>query len=766
MSLHESSSSEREPTRELLLAQALDACIEAERHLTGSSDEVIGRQPAWARAELHQLVSLAAALDAAAGQTVIADDFRVAARERLMARIGGSLESGHASATGPWLTTVPAVPSANGHQRPKRLRSKWMWRGASGGLLAAALAVTATLTASASSLPGEPLYGIKQAREELGVRLAADDQARALALMVQADARLDEAARLLQQGRTADVAETTQRFDQVVERATTTYVVAVDESTRGGPTGENMESRLSQQEEQLQELLQTAPEPARADLREALVTTERGRALVADPRPVDRVQGRTAPRPPEVAAALPTVAAEDEPTAVPTPTQTPPTATPVVVVAEPPAPTPVVAESQEVEHEDAAPAEAHNEDRPAVVAPSNRGSQVGRVNPPPAPAPARVQGGQSRDQGRNQAVEREQNQDEAPPNSAVVADNPQARGDGAGASQATDRRLTPSAGEADRGGGGGGDTGNGNLGDDRGGGGGGGNGNLGDDRGGGGGGGNGNLGDDRGGGANGNLGDDRGGGGGGGNLGDDRGGGGGNGNLGNDRGGGDRGGGGGNLGDDRGGGGNATNVSNLDDRGNGGNGDDRGSVQPAQGGDARARSADDARANDDASKSAGARQPAPAGVLSSDDRGGAGGGDRAKSGDGDTTASPTVRNNGPPQVVITQPDGGGGNTDRATRDGRGDDLRPVLTASPTPTPSPSSSAPASAPLVKQAAATSTPTRRESGDSTSKNDSKSPSGDPPSNNQPSNKTDASHDSPAKSDPKTSSGGGEHNTDSAR
>ena len=718
MSLPESSSSEREPTRELLLAQALDACIEAERHLTGSSDEVIGRQPAWARAELHQLVSLAAALDAAAGQTVIADDFRVAARERLMARIGGSLESGHASATGPWLTTVPAVPSANGHQRPKRLRSKWMWRGASGGLLAAALAVTATLTASASSLPGEPLYGIKQAREELGVRLAADDQARALALMVQADARLDEAARLLQQGRTADVAETTQRFDQVVERATTTYVVAVDESTRGGPTGENMESRLSQQQEQLQELLQTAPEPARADLREALVTTERGRALVADPRPVDRVQGRTAPRPPEVAAALPTVAAEDEPTAVPTPTQTPPTATPVVVVAEPPAPTPVVAESQEVEHEDAAPAEAHNEDRPAVVAPSNRGSQVGRVNPPPAPAPARVQGGQSRDQGRNQAVEREQNQDEAPPNSAVVADNPQARGDGAGASQATDRRLTPSAGEAERGGGAGGDTGKGNLGDDRG--------------GGGGGGGNGNLGDDRGGGANGNLGDDRGGGGGG--------------NLGDDRGGGDRGGGGGNLGDDRGGGGNATNVSNLDDRGNGGNGDDR--------------------ANDDASKSAGARQPAPAGVLSSDDRGGAGGGDRAKSGDGDTTASPTVRNNGPPQVVITQPDGGGGNTDRATRDGRGDDLRPVLTASPTPTPSPSSSAPASAPLVKQAAATSTPTRRESGDSTSKNDSKSPSGDPPSNNQPSNKTDASHDSPAKSDPKTSSGGGDHNTDSAR
>src|SRR2546428_4558270 len=128
MSLPESSSSEREPTRELLLAQALDACIEAERHLTGSSDEVIGRQPAWARAELHQLVSLAAALDAAAGQTVIADDFRVAARERLMARIGGSLEAGHPAATGPRVTTVPAVPSAHRHPRPQPLRAKGVWR--------------------------------------------------------------------------------------------------------------------------------------------------------------------------------------------------------------------------------------------------------------------------------------------------------------------------------------------------------------------------------------------------------------------------------------------------------------------------------------------------------------------------------------------------------------------------------------------------------------------------------------------------------------
>ena len=43
---------------------------------------------------------------------------------------------------------------------------------------------------------------VREAQEELGVRLATDDQARAMALLHRADARLDETARLLQQGRT------------------------------------------------------------------------------------------------------------------------------------------------------------------------------------------------------------------------------------------------------------------------------------------------------------------------------------------------------------------------------------------------------------------------------------------------------------------------------------------------------------------------------------------------------------------------------------
>ena len=48
----------------------------------------------------------------------------------------------------------------------------------------------ATLTASANALPGEALYPVKQAKEEVAVRMAADDQARALALVQRANARL------------------------------------------------------------------------------------------------------------------------------------------------------------------------------------------------------------------------------------------------------------------------------------------------------------------------------------------------------------------------------------------------------------------------------------------------------------------------------------------------------------------------------------------------------------------------------------------------
>ena len=281
-----------------------------------SADRIIAGQPAWARADLRRLVGLAGSLDAVASSAVMSEEFREDARARLMHRIGGDASTGPVALPGARLIAVPdrVTPVA---PPVKRGRAGLVWRATAGGLFAAILALVATLNASASSLPGDALYSLKQVREDLGVRLAGDDQARALALLHQADTRLDETALLLNQGRTVEVAQTTQRFDEVVERATTVYVVTVDDAQDTAPAAAHIQTRLTQEQQRLQAMLQTAPEPARADLRQALVATERGRALVADPQPVEQALGRNVAQP-AIAAPVPTGAPEEQPTLVAT----------------------------------------------------------------------------------------------------------------------------------------------------------------------------------------------------------------------------------------------------------------------------------------------------------------------------------------------------------------------------------------------------------------------------------------------------------------
>lgn len=301
-----------QPTRALLLAQALESCIQAERAIPGSADRLIAHQPAWERGELRRLVLLASSLDAAATNAVMSDDFRVAARGRLMRHI--ALESaerapsgnGHI-VSGNGFGDVVTMPFSSAEYVVRSRRSKLLWRGTAGGLLSAVLVLAATLTASANALPGEPLYTVKQAQEELGIRLASDDQSRSLALLGQADARLSETARLLQQGRTDEVAQTTQSYDDSLSRATT-IVVTIITASPDASTAADVKSKLSDQQQQLQSLLVTAPEPARNDIRQALVATERSQALVAGPRPNQSPSTQA----PGLAAAVPEATAAPE----------------------------------------------------------------------------------------------------------------------------------------------------------------------------------------------------------------------------------------------------------------------------------------------------------------------------------------------------------------------------------------------------------------------------------------------------------------------
>src|SRR6266700_392014 len=113
---------QRYPTRELLLAQALDACITGERRAPGSAQAIIDQQPVWLRADLVSMIELARSLDSAAGNASMSPEFRRASRVRLRQHIGADVAPEPVPLIGPRLS---AVPSRNGHHAGRRRHSRW-----------------------------------------------------------------------------------------------------------------------------------------------------------------------------------------------------------------------------------------------------------------------------------------------------------------------------------------------------------------------------------------------------------------------------------------------------------------------------------------------------------------------------------------------------------------------------------------------------------------------------------------------------------------
>ena len=171
------------------------------------------------------------------------------------------------------------------------------------GLVAAAAATAAAVGVSASALPGDALYGFKQAREELSLRLAADDEQRVQALLQRGDARLDETARLIELGRTTEAAQTVQRFDAVVERATTTMVDTSDVAQWSPCAASHLETKLDEQHERLRRILEVAPQPAQDDLRDVLRVAALDRDLAVEPRPAAEGSEADRDEPPPTALA-------------------------------------------------------------------------------------------------------------------------------------------------------------------------------------------------------------------------------------------------------------------------------------------------------------------------------------------------------------------------------------------------------------------------------------------------------------------------------
>ena len=232
----------------------MSASFNAETELTTELERALTDRAAPSRSdhqELAELIALARALELSAGDVRPSDAFRHRARRQLLAHMATSPVAAH-------------VRISRAAVEARQRIGIWLGRFAAGAA-ALAMAGTATAVASASALPGDLLYPVKEVSEAVAVQAAPSEAARQQVLLRQADARLDETTRLLQQARGDDAAVATERLRQTLQ----TLEAGADANETVWPGLERAESRLSA-------LLQTAPASAEPGLGRALESARRG----------------------------------------------------------------------------------------------------------------------------------------------------------------------------------------------------------------------------------------------------------------------------------------------------------------------------------------------------------------------------------------------------------------------------------------------------------------------------------------------------------
>ncbi|MFI5807836.1 DUF5667 domain-containing protein [Streptomyces sp. NPDC051561] len=137
-------------------------------------------------------------------------EVKVVQRAQLVAAMEAMLLEGTAGApAGP---QVPEPRTGRGAHRARALRklrprSRWTKGLAAGGLTVgvAAGAFGGVAAASSNALPGDSLYGLKRGMEDLKLTMAGDESDRGQIYLDQASTRLQEARRLMDRGKAADL---------------------------------------------------------------------------------------------------------------------------------------------------------------------------------------------------------------------------------------------------------------------------------------------------------------------------------------------------------------------------------------------------------------------------------------------------------------------------------------------------------------------------------------------------------------------------------
>src|SRR5262249_51682755 len=158
------------------MIEVLDRALAGRSNMPGS---------AVSSPEVAALVDIARRVQLSADDVRPTAAYRATTRQRLMAQI----------AVGP-SQSRPLHRTSSGWRHRAEI---WALR-LSTVIGALSFAGAAAASASASALPGDPLYALKQVQEAVTLDAAPNDSARQTVLLQQAGTRLDETARLLQQG--------------------------------------------------------------------------------------------------------------------------------------------------------------------------------------------------------------------------------------------------------------------------------------------------------------------------------------------------------------------------------------------------------------------------------------------------------------------------------------------------------------------------------------------------------------------------------------
>lgn len=159
---------------------------------------------------------------------------------------------------------------------PSTIRVSWR-RALVGSLLALALVFSGLGVASASALPGDPLYNLKRGLEDIQLSLAFSDELQAGLMSRFVDERLEEVEALSQQNRTEDLLWALEEYSDSVDDL-------IDlTAAHGGDWDGNwsdIQSSLSHHTEVLENVMQQVPENAQNAIQQAIERSHHGQDVM------------------------------------------------------------------------------------------------------------------------------------------------------------------------------------------------------------------------------------------------------------------------------------------------------------------------------------------------------------------------------------------------------------------------------------------------------------------------------------------------------